>query len=526
MSHFVQAFHIFDLDTILGMKRTPLLLAMMLFAGFSASAAIKLPKLLASHMVLQRQQPIHLWGWADPGEKVTAEMSGKSQSAVADNMGHWSIYLPALEAGGPYSLSLTGSNEIDLDDILIGDVWFASGQSNMEMPLKGFGNGTVIQHADEEIRNANHPDIRLFHAPNRSSDFPLPDYDAEWTACTPETATNFSAVAYFFGRDISNDQHVPIGLIDSSWGGTPAEAWVSMEGLSSDAALMPVFSEWAQMADLTAEKPALLRAEKLEDQQALAAGKPKPVHPWHPAPESWQPAGLFNGMVAAALNYGIKGVIWYQGESNSGLARANMYEKIFPALINDWRTHWGEGNFPFLFVQLAAFRSSPVESYATIREAQRRTLGLTDTGMAVTIDIGTENNVHPPDKQDVGARLALAAEALAYGKQIEYAGPTFRETSVDGSNLRIWFTHTTGGLKTSSGPLTGFEVAGADHHFVPATAQINGDTVVLTAEGVTSPKYARYGWANFPIVNLVNGEGLPASPFTSEPYIPNVDLPQ
>lgn len=500
---------------------------LLLAAQLPANAAVTLPKLLGSHMVLQREQPIHLWGWADPGETVTATMNGKSATDTTDNMGHWNIYLPAFEAGGPYTLTIKGTNPIELDDILVGDVWFASGQSNMEMPLKGFGGGTVIKNAEEEIRNATHPDIRLFHAPNRSSDFPLPDYNAEWTTCTPETATNFSAVAYFFGRDINKDEHVPIGLIDSTWGGTPAEAWVSMEGLSADAGLMPVFAEWAQMADLTAEKPALLRAEKLEDQQAQAAGKPKPMHPWHPAPESWQPAGLFNGMVAAALNFRIKGVIWYQGESNSGLARANMYEKIFPALITDWRTHWGEGNFPFLFVQLAAFGSSPVESYATIREAQRRTLRLTDTGMAVAIDIGTENNVHPPDKQDVGARLALAAEALAYGKKVEYSGPMFRETSIEGSHLRVWFTHTTGGLKASGGgALTGFEVAGADHHFVPATAQIDGETVLLTADAVTSPKYARYGWANFPTVNLVNGENLPASPFTSEPYIPKVSLPQ
>jgi sialate O-acetylesterase len=471
-------------------------------------------------MVLQREQPLHVWGWAEPGEKVTAEMNGKSQSAVTDSMGHWSIYLPAFEAGGPYTLTVKGENQIALDDILIGDVWFASGQSNMEMPLRGFPGNAVVKDSDVEIANATHKDIRLFRTPKRASDYPLPDYDAEWTACTPETAANFSAAAYFFGREIAKDEHVPIGLIDSTWGGTPAEAWISMEGIAADSSLMPVFAEWAEMADNTAEMKALLKAEKIEDQEAERAGKPKPAHQWHPAPESWAPGGLYNGMVAAALNFRIRGVIWYQGESNSGLARANMYERLFPALIADWRTHWQEGNFPFLFVQLAAFGSSPLESYQTIREAQRRTLEVANTGMAVTIDIGLEHNVHPPDKQDVGARLALAAEALAYGKKLEHSGPILHETSVDGNTLRVWFTHTTGGLKTSSGALTGFEVAGADHRFVTADAHIDGATVVVTADGVTSPKYVRYGWANFPTVNLMNGEGLPASPFTSEPRIP------
>lgn len=293
---------------------------------------------------------------------------------------------------------------------------------------------------------------------------------------------------------------------------------MSMNGLAADAGLMPVFAEWARMADNTADMKAIVQAEKDEDEEAVKAGRPKPHHDWHPAPQSWAPAGLYNGMVAAAINFRIKGAIWYQGESNSGLARANMYEREFPAMIADWRLHWQEGNFPFLFVQLANFASGPLESYNTIREAQRRTLSVANTGMAVTIDIGDPKNVHPADKQDVGARLALAAEAIAYGKKLEYSGPMFRETSVEGSALRVWFDHTTGGLKGA----TGFEVAGADHKFAPAAAQIDGDTVVLTADGVAQPKYARYGWANSPVVNLVNGEGLPASPFTSEEQIPNV----
>jgi sialate O-acetylesterase len=498
------------------MKSSVSLLAALLLAGVNANADVRLPKILASHMVLQREQPVHLWGWAKPDEKVYAELGGQSATTVTDAMGHWNIYLPAFAAGGPFRLTVRGTNEIVLEDVLVGDVWFASGQSNMEMPLKGF-TGAVIKNSAEEIQAAAHKDLRLFRTPKRSSPYPLPDFNAEWTECTPETAADFSAVAYFFGREIAKDEHVAVGLIDSTWGGTPAEAWVSMDGLGSDAALMPVFAEWAKMANANSELPAMLQAEKRADEEAKLAGKPLPQHAWHPAPESWSPAGLYNGMVAAAINFHIKGVIWYQGESNASQARANIYERVFPALIGDWRTHWQQGNFPFLFVQLANFHSSPGESYNTIREAQRRTLDLANTGMAVTIDIGQVENVHPANKQDVGARLALAAEAIAYGKKLEFSGPIFREISVQGSALRVWFDHTTGGLK---GGTTGFEIAGPDHHFVAATAQIDGDCIVLTANSVTAPKYARYAWANAPTVSLTNGEGLPASPFTSEERIP------
>ena len=504
------------------MKRTLFAAAMMLLTVINCSADVKLPKLLASHMVLQRDQPVHLWGWAEPGEQVSAEMDGKKGSAVTDRFGHWHIYLPAFTAGGPFRLAISSTNTITLDDVLIGDVWFASGQSNMEMPLKGFDNSAVIQNSAEEIRSAGHKDIRLFRTPRRSSDFPLPDFDAEWTECTPSTAADFSAVAYFFGRQIAKDEHVAVGLIDSTWGGTPVEAWVSMEGLGADAALMPVFAEWAKMADNTAEMKALLNAEKLEDEAAVTAGKPKPQHSWHPAPESWQPAGLYNGMVAAALNFRIKGVIWYQGESNAQFERANLYERTFEDLIGDWRMHWREGNFPFLFVQLANYKGGLTESYNTIREAQRRTLALANTAMAVTVDIGNPDNVHPADKQDVGARLALAAESVACGKKLEFSGPMFRETSMDGDVIRVWFDHVKGGLVAKAGPLTGFEIAGADQKFAAATATIEGETVALKADGVTEPKYVRYGWTNSPVVNLFNGEGLPASPFTSEEWIPVV----
>ena len=442
-----------------------------------------------------------------------------SQTATGDRLGHWSVYLPPQAAGGPFQVKVSGSNNIALDDVMIGDVWFASGQSNMEMPLQGFPGNAVVNNAAEEIRTANHPNIRLLLLPRTAVDFPLHDSDSSWTVCTPETAANFSAVAYFFGRHIAEEEHVPVGLIDSTWGGTPAEAWMSLNGLSSDAGLMPVFAARAEMVDAQADMPAQLRSEKREDTAAEAAKQHPPKHVWHPDPASWAPAWLYNGMIAPAVDFAIKGVIWYQGESNSGALRAPMYEKVFPALIADWRMHWREGNFPFLFVQISSFESDTTEFWPIIREAQRRTLSLANTAMIVTIDIGNPDNVHPANKQDVGARLALAARALAYGETVEYSGPLFRETSVEEGGVRVWFDHANSGLIAKGGPLQGFEIAGDDHHFTPANARIDGHSVLVSSGQVSAPKYVRYGWANAPVVNLFNGAGLPASPFTSEQKI-------
>ena len=340
-----------------------------------------------------------------------------------------------------------------------------------------------------------------------------------WTQCSPETAAKFSAVAYFFGRDIADKEQVPVGLIDSTWGGTPAEAWVSLDSISSDAGLMPVFATRAQMIDRQADIPAITAAEKREDKAARNAHAPIPQHAWHPDPASWSPSWLFNGMVAPAVEYGIKGVIWYQSESNSGRARAPMYEKIFPALIADWRKQWQQGDFPFLFVQISSFLSNPSEDWPVVREAQRRTLAVANTGMAVTIDIGERNNVHPPDKQTVGSRLALAARAIAYRETIEYSGPAFRQTTTEPRAVSVWFDHAANGLDAKSGPLQGFQIAGEDHKFVTAEARIEGATVVVSNPAVPNPKYVRYGWENAPAINLFGANGLPASPFTSEKQI-------
>ena len=469
--------------------------------------------------MLQREQPIHVWGWAAPGENVSVSLNGTNQSSAADRLGQWNIYLPPEKAGGPYQLTVSGTNRLVLEDILIGDVWFASGQSNMEMPLNGFPGSAVVKNAAEEISNANHPDIRLLFIPHKASAFPLRDFEGnvQWTACTPETAAKFSAVAYFFGREIASREHVPIGLIDSSWGGTPAEAWVSMEGLSADSALMPVFAIWTKMADQQEDIPAMLAAEKTEDEAARRANAPKPKHTWHPDPGSYDPSWLFNGMVAPALNFRIKGVIWYQGETNSAPERAPLYQRVFSTLIADWRKHWAEGEFPFLFTQISSFTSTPAENWPLVREAQLCTLSVANTAMAVTIDIGDPDNVHPADKQTVGARLALAARALAYREDVEYSGPLFREASFEDRAVRVWFTHVDDGLVAKGGVLQGFEIAGEDRRYIPAEAHVDGATVVVSSSQVDRPKYVRYGWQNAPAVNLYNSAGLPASPFTSEP---------
>jgi sialate O-acetylesterase len=470
-------------------------------------------------MVLQRDKPIHIWGWSDPGEKVSVTLHGISRAVAGDSLGNWSLFLPPESSGGPYQIIVSGSNKIVLDDVLIGDVWFASGQSNMEFPLKGWP-GAPLKDSAQEIAHAGQPQIRLLHIPQKAADFPLFNSAASWTVCSPETAANFSAVAYFFGRELAARERVPIGLIDATWGGTVAEAWTSLEAISADAGLMPVFATRAHMMETQGEMAAILAKERREDQAAKQAGQPAPKHTWHPDPASWAPAALFNGMVAPETAYTIKGAIWYQGESNSKLAFAPMYARLFPALIADWRAQWREGNFPFLFVQISSFTSDPTEAWAIIREAQRRSLSVENTAMAVTIDIGDPDNVHPPDKQTVGARLALAARALAYGESVEYSGPLFRQAAPEADGIRIWFDHAARGLVAKGGALQGFEIAGDDGRFATATARIDGETIVVSNPQVTDPKHVRYGWANAPAVNLFNSEGLPASPFTSEDAIP------
>jgi sialate O-acetylesterase len=505
------------------------LLTVLAFTPWLGRAQVRLPNLFSDHMVIQRDTPVHIWGWSGPGEEVSVAFHEQNATTRSNDIGQWSLYLAPESAGGPYQLTVRSKNTVTLSDILVGDVWLASGQSNMEMPLKGFPTA-VVKDGAKAISSATHPQMRLLRIQTKASAYPLNDISANWTGCTPQTAADFSAVAYFFGRYIQDRENVPVGLIDATWGGTFIEAWVSFDMLSSDPSLMPVFASYSKRMDGQADVSLALALEKRADEAAKLANQPVPLHPWHPGPESFTPAVLYNGMIAPLTPFPIKGVIWYQGESNSLLPQAGMYAKLFSALITDWRSNWREGNLPFLFVQISTFQSTPGVDlntmdfdWGTLRDAQRRALALANTAMVVSLDVGDPDNIHPPDKETVGSRLALAARALAYGEILEYSGPLFRQAVPRGAEMCVSFDHANG-LRSNGSSLAGFEVAGEDERFFPAVARISGDRVFAGSANVPSPVYVRYAWANAPQANLFNSAGLAASTFTSEeqPMVGNI----
>lgn len=495
--------------------------ALLAAAGRPASAEIRLPKIFSDHAVLQRQAPIHVWGWSSPDAHLTAHFHAQTVEAWADALGKWSLYLAPEEAGGPYTLMLSGDGaDRVVNDLLVGDLWFASGQSNMEMPLRGFPPAAVVRNAAAEIAAASNPRLRLLLVDHKSSDYPLNDITTSWTVCIPGTAATFSAVAYFFGREIAAKENVPIGLIDSTWGGTPADSWVSLDTLGTHPELLPAIASRAQFADSQADLDLIVAAEKREEEAAEAAGKPKPQHPWHPSETSWSPAALYNGMIAPFTPMTIKGFLWYQGETNSAHDRAPVYGTLLAGLIGDWRTHFQQGNLPFLYVQISSYYS-PGEDWGMIREQQRRVLSVANTAMVVSLDIGMANNVHPPDKQTIGARLALAARGMVYGETVSYAGPLYRQATSEflpngTTAMRVWFDQAEG-LNSHGQPTGDFEVAGEDHHFVPAESRIDGNTVVVSSKSLPHPLFVRYGWNGVVTHILYNSAGLPVSTFTSEP---------
>jgi sialate O-acetylesterase len=497
-------------------KRAWILTALVWTTAVPAHADVTLPALFTDHMVVQRGLPVHVWGTAEPDETVTVEFRGESRTAAADELGRWSAYLSPGEAGGPFSLRVAAANEIVLEDVQVGDVWMASGQSNMEWPLEQTDGAT------EEIAAADHPWLRLLRVKTATSEYPLTDLTSDgWVVCSPETAGRFTAVGYYFAREIQAREDVAIGLIDTSWGGKPLAAYTSLAAIGRDPELMPVFALRAEAAEGRAAQLLLIEQEKREWQAAVAAaeaaGEEPPWLPWHPDFTAWEPSVLFNAMVAPVTPFPIRGVIWYQGESDSSKEGAAVYGPLFRAMIEDWRRRWGVGEFPFLFVQLANWiTGADNNGWAELREAQTETLALRNTGMAVTVDVGDPVDIHPRDKRTVGQRLALAARAIAYGEDVEYRGPTFRQAVPEGSALRLWLDHADG-LKTSDGSApTGFEIAGDDGAWVPAEARIDGATVVLTSSAVDAPTSVRYACADDPAVNLYNGAGLPAVPFRSE----------
>lgn len=494
----------------------------LLLSAAAASAQVALPKVLSDHMVIQRGLPVHVWGKAPVGEEVSVTFRGETETATSDALGHFNVYLKPGVAGGPFEMTvkaeqtpaMAGSQAVQapvtVHDILVGDVWLASGQSNMEFMMRQAAT------ANEDLPKAGIPEIRLMMVDKEAADYAEQDLPTKgWEASTPESARNFSAVAWYFAREIHEREHVPVGVIDSTWGGTVAESWVRLTALGEDAALNPLFATRGKMLDHAADTQAELADEQRQIAEAKAAGKPIPNFPWHPPLASWGPGKLWNGMIAPLTPFPIKGVIWYQGESNSALERYPLYDRIMRTLIEDWRREWAEGSFPFYYVQISNFKSTPLEDWAGLRWQQVQTLGLRNTAMAVTIDIGNPDNVHPTDKVDVGHRLALAARVLTYGESgLEYSGPMFRQVTTEGHQIRAWFDHAEG-LMAKGGEVTSVEVAGRDGRFYPAEAKVDGETIIANSPQVAAPIAVRYGWSNSPQCNLFNGDGLPASPFTS-----------
>lgn len=487
-------------------------------------ADLWIPRIFSDRMVLQRDTPNPLWGATTPRATVMASVAGRSVTTTAREDGSFRFDLPALPAGGPHVLEVTASGATRrYSDVLIGEVWLCSGQSNMDFTLARTERRPFAGAADwqREVARAKHPEIREFKVEWTMSEDPQREVEGSWRACTPETAGDFSAVAYFFGRELHERLGVPVGLVTCAYGASTAEAWISGGKLSSDVAFQPLLASFRKKSIAYRDDPRSY-ADYGKAMREWADGGGRGRAPKHPDPvrDQHNPSVLFNGMISPIVPYGIRGAIWYQGESNVGTRR--LYPALQRALIEDWRTHWDRGDFPFLFVQLAAHgppgTDPAASSLATMREAQATSLSLPNTGMAVTIDIGEEKDVHPRNKRDVGLRLARIALKDTYGKDLVPSGPVFRMSEIEDGRVVLHFDHVAGGLVAKAGPLGQFAIAGDDRKFVWADAEIVGDTVVVSSPAVPRPAYVRYAWADNPAgANLFNSENLPAAPFRTDP---------
>ncbi|MDD5350641.1 MAG: sialate O-acetylesterase [Chthoniobacteraceae bacterium] len=515
-----------------------------------AQADVTLPPLISDNVLLQSGHAA-VWGQADPGEKVTVTLGKTKATATADKNGKWRVQLLGLKPGEAGAMTVAGKNNLTVQNVAVGDVWVCSGQSNMEMTVTNSSPGYrgVIDY-QKEIADANHPQLRLFTVPRKPSETPLAEIAGKWEVCTPETVPHWSATGYFFGRQLQQDLKIPIGLIHTSWGGTSAQAWTPTDALQGDADFKAAYydTRQAELANLPAlkekyEKETLPAWQAAAD-AAKAEGKQPPRKPRGPFGPNEGPtaSALFNGMIAGATPFPIKGAIWYQGEANAW--EGARYRRLLPAMITAWREAWNEKDFPFYIVQLASYmapRTEPGDSkWAELRDAQRVIAEtLPHTGLAVAIDIGEPDNIHPINKQEVGRRLALAAEAKTYGKPVVYSGPWIDAAKFDGAQVKITFKPGTAeGLAAKDGAaIKGFAIAGEDKKFVwaeakivePAPTKTKGKkqpkeaapaqpTLVLSAPGVEKPVAVRYAWANSPAVNLVNKAGLPAVPFRTDDW--------
>jgi sialate O-acetylesterase len=501
-------------------KLSSLGLVLILFMAADSNASVRLPKIFGDNMVLEQKSKVPVWGWADPNEQITVQCgwSKKQTKTIADAQGKWSARVVTPEAGGPYEVSITGKSTITFRNVLVGEVWICSGQSNMEMPMVGYNYGNQrVEDANNAIKNANYPNIRLFTVEHNWGTESLTDCNGQWQPCSPDTVKSFSAVAYFFGRELYKNLNVPIGLMNISWGGTGAEAWTGKQAYDNHPELKVLIEEFNKV---DAEyKTAVAKAK--------AESKPIPEHPQAP---NHAPTYLFNGMIAPVIPFTIKGVIWYQGEGDA--PRAYLYRKQLPALIENWRSNWGIGDFPFYIVQLTSLgrhepgtvvtikKGEPADdAWAELREAQLITMrNVKNTGMAVTIDIGSTNAAHAPKKLQVGQRLAYWALAKDYGKKLHYCSPIYKDMKIEDGKIRVAFEYLESGLKAGSDTLDGFAIAGSDRKFVWADARIDGRTVVVWSDKIASPVAVRYAWAQYPFCNLFDNEGLPASPFRTDDW--------
>jgi sialate O-acetylesterase len=487
--------------------RTPLVLVAWALTPLLACADVKPHALCGDGMVLQQKTRVKIWGTADKGEKVTVKFRDRDHTTTADDDGRWLVAFNPGAAGGPLPMTISGKNTLEYKNVCVGEVWVCSGQSNMEWSI----NASSKEEEQAAKETPTNPMLRMFTVKKNVQREPAADVTGSWQEAGPDTVGGFSAVGYFFGRDLQKALGVPVGMIHTSWGGTRAEAWTSKE-------LLEIFN---------------FKDDKFK-------GNPNEC------------SVLYNGMIHPILNYAIKGAIWYQGESNAG--QAYQYRTLFPLMIVNWRKDWKQGDFPFLFVQLAPFTAVAKEpgdsNWAELREAQTMTLRLPHTGQAVITDFGNVQDIHPTPKQPVGERLSLIARAQTYGEKVEYSGPTYKGLKVDGNKAVLSFDHTGGGLlskelaettvKNRAGkdqtayrvkpdsegaPLVGFTVCGEDKKFYPAKGEIVGETVVVTCEQVDKPVAVRYGWAQYPVCNLYNKAGLPASPFRTDDF-PGVTQPK
>ena len=500
--------------------KNPLFVVAVLALSLSAlEADVTLPNIFGDHMVLQREQANPVWGKADAGETVTVSIGGQNHQTVADQHGDWRIQIAPMPANAePQVLQVSGLNsQVSFSDVLVGEVWICSGQSNMQWSLSNSYNGPV------EIAAANHPQIRLISVPQVGTQDPQDNFDGAWSICSPDTVGNFSAVGYLFGSRIHSALGVPVGLIDNAWGGSSAEAWVPRDTLEADGGYSELLSSWDQKVAAYTDE---MHAAKVDEYQAWqAAGKPKPAKR---APRDFRagqhrPANIFNGVLNPTIGYGIRGVIWYQGESNSG--RAYQYRTLFPLMITTWRELWQQGDFPFYWVQLADFMEETPEpadsNWAELREAQTMTLSLPNTGQAVIIDAGEGRDIHPRDKTTVANRLVRLALANDYGYQIAAQSPRYASMQIQDSIIALTFDHVSSqGLHTFDvRQLLGFELAGEDKVFVKADAKIIGKNKVLVSNAnVQNPVAVRYAWANNPKANLQDRNGLPVTPFRTDDW--------